>query len=168
MSIASPLDTSRSTVGIAATALLLVVLAVLLDGPIWLVKLVPTQDGPVHLAQADLIARFGWGGTLEGPAASFYQWNARIEPNSAIYLLLAGLIRLTRDALIAHSLFLTLYGLLWIGAALAVSRAETEASITSRSACRCFCCSRAIGATSANAATRSPSLPLPCFWLRFI
>lgn len=66
MSIASPLDTSRSNVGIAATALLLVVLAVLLDGPIWLVKLVPTQDGPVHLAQADLIARFGWGGTLEG------------------------------------------------------------------------------------------------------
>jgi hypothetical protein len=85
MSIASPLDTSRSTVGIAATALLFVVLAVLLDGPIWLVKLVPTQDGPVHLAQADLIARFGWGGTLEGPAATFYQWNSRIEPNSAIY-----------------------------------------------------------------------------------
>ena len=126
MSIASPLDTSRSTVGIAATALLFVVLAALLDGPIWLVKLVPTQDGPVHLAQADLIARFGWGGTLEGPAATFYQWNSRIEPNSAIYLLLAGLIRLTGDALIANSLFLTLYGLLWIAAAFAVSRAETE------------------------------------------
>ena len=126
MSIASPLDTSRSTVGIAATALLFVALAVLLDGPIWLVKLVPTQDGPVHLAQADLIARFGWGGTLEGPAATFYQWNSRIEPNSAIYLLLAGLIRLTGDALIANSLFLTLYGLLWIAAAFAVSRAETE------------------------------------------
>ena len=126
MSIASPFDTSRSTVGIAATALLFVVLAALLDGPIWLVKLVPTQDGPVHLAQADLIARFGWGGTLEGPAATFYQWNSRIEPNSAIYLLLAGLIRLTGDALIANSLFLTLYGLLWIAAAFAVSRAETE------------------------------------------
>jgi hypothetical protein len=126
MSIASPFDTSRNTVGIATTALLLVLLAVLLDGPIWLVKLVPTQDGPVHLAQADLIARFGWGGALQEPAASFYQWNSRIEPNSAIYLLLAGLIRLTGDALVANSLFLTLYGLLWIGAAFAVSRAETE------------------------------------------
>ena len=50
----------------------------------------------------------------------------RIEPNSAIYLLLAGLIRLTGDALLAHTLFLSLYGLLWIVAAYAVSRAETE------------------------------------------
>jgi hypothetical protein len=126
MSIASPLDRSRNAIGIIATALLFVALAMLLDGPIWLVKLVPTQDGPVHLAQADLIARFGWGGTLQEPAATFYQWNSRIEPNSAIYLLLAGLIRLTGDALMANSLFLTLYGLLWIAAAFAVSRAETE------------------------------------------
>jgi hypothetical protein len=126
MSIAAPFETPRNVVGIATTALLFVVLAVLLDGPIWLVKLVPTQDGPVHLAQADLIARFGWGGVLQEPAASFYQWNPRIEPNSAIYLLLAGLIRLTGDALIANSLFLSLYGLLWIGAAYAVSRSETE------------------------------------------
>ena len=92
-------------------------------------QLVPTQDGPVHLAQADLIARFGWGGVLQEPAASFYQWNPRIEPNSAIYLLLAGLIRLTGDALIANSLFLSLYGLLWIGAAYAVCRSETERPI---------------------------------------
>ena len=121
MSIAAPFDASGNrqgkSIGIATTALLFVALALLLDGPIWLVKLVPTQDGPVHLAQADLIARFGWGGALQEPAASFYQWNPRIEPNSAIYLLLAGLIRLTGDALIANSLFFSLYGLLWIGAA---------------------------------------------------
>jgi hypothetical protein len=129
MSIAAPLDTPRNAVGIAATALLLVALAVLLNGPIWLVQLVPTQDGPVHLAQADLIARFGWGGVLQEPAASFYQWNPRIEPNSAIYLLLAGLIRLTGDALVANSLFLSLYGLLWIGAAYAVCRSETDRPI---------------------------------------
>src|SRR6478735_9743145 len=133
MSIAAPFEApgnkQRSIVGIVTTALLFVALAVLLDGPIWLVKLVPTQDGPVHLAQADLIARFGWGGMLQEPAASFYQWNSRIEPNSAIYLLLAGLIRLTGDALIANSLFLTLYGLLWIAAAYAVSRLETERPI---------------------------------------
>lgn len=133
MSIAAPFEApgnnQRSVVGIVTTALLFVALAVLLDGPIWLVKLVPTQDGPVHLAQADLIARFGWGGVLQEPAASFYQWNPRIEPNSAIYLLLAGLIRLTGDALIANSLFLSLYGLLWIGAAYTVSRSETERPI---------------------------------------
>ncbi|HZC96067.1 MAG TPA: hypothetical protein VE267_08095 [Bradyrhizobium sp.] len=126
MSIATPFDAPRNIVAIVTTALLCVALAVLLDGPFWLVKLVPTQDGPVHLAQADLIARFGWGGALQEPAASFYQWNPRIEPNSAIYLLLAGLIRLTGDALVANSLFLSLYGLLWIAAAHAVCRAETE------------------------------------------
>src|ERR1700687_4499923 len=97
MSIAAPTEAPRNIAGVAAVTLLLVALVVLLDGPVWLVKLVPTQDGPVHLAQADLIARFGWGGALPEPAASFYQWNARLEPNSAIYLVLAGLIRLTRD-----------------------------------------------------------------------
>jgi hypothetical protein len=126
MPTAAPGEVSRNIVGIAAATLLFAALAVLLDGPVWLVKLVPTQDGPVHLAQADLIARFGWGGALQEPAASFYQWNPRIEPNSAIYLLLAGLIRLTGDALLANTLFLSLYGLLWIAAAFAVCRAETE------------------------------------------
>lgn len=129
MSIAVPTETPRSIAGVAAITLLFVALVVLLDGPIWLVKLVPTQDGPVHLAQADLIARFGWGGALQEPAASFYQWNPRIEPNSAIYLVLAGLIRLTGDALLANTLFLSLYGLLWIAASFAVCRAETERPI---------------------------------------
>jgi hypothetical protein len=126
MSIAAPTEAPRNIAGVAAVTLLLVALVVLLDGPVWLVKLVPTQDGPVHLAQADLIARFGWGGALQEPAASFYQWNPRIEPNSAIYLVLAGLIRLTGDALLANTLFLSLYGLLWIAASFAVCRAETE------------------------------------------
>jgi hypothetical protein len=126
MSIAAPYETRGNISGIAAITLLFAALAVLLDGPVWLVKLVPTQDGPVHLAQADLIARFGWGGALQEPAASFYQWNPRIEPNSAIYLLLAGLIRLTGDALMANTLFLSLYGVLWIAAAFAVCRSETE------------------------------------------
>jgi hypothetical protein len=126
MSIAAPVESPKSIAGIAAAALLFAALAGLLDGPVWLVKLVPTQDGPVHLAQADLIARFGWGGALAEPASSFYQWNPRIEPNSAIYLLLAGLIRLTGDALIANTLFLSLYGFLWIAAAFAICRSETE------------------------------------------
>ncbi|MBR0697560.1 hypothetical protein [Bradyrhizobium lablabi] len=126
MSIASSFQIPKANTGAVAAALLFAALLILLDGPIWLVKLVPTQDGPVHLAQADLIARFGWGGALQEPAASFYQWNPRIEPNSAIYLLLAGLIRLTGDALFANSLFLSLYGLLWIVAAYAISRAESR------------------------------------------
>jgi hypothetical protein len=125
MSIAASDKVSGNVADVTLTVLLFAALLVLLDGPVWLVKLVPTQDGPVHLAQADLIARFGWGGALQEPAASFYQWNPRIEPNSAIYLLLAGLIRLTGDALVANTLFLSLYGLLWIAAASAVCRAET-------------------------------------------
>src|SRR5882724_12297481 len=129
MSIAATDKASGNIAGVVAAALLFAALAILLDGPLWLVQLVPTQDGPVHLAQADLIARFGWGGALQEPAASFYQWNPRIEPNSAIYLLLAGLIRLTGDALIANSVFLSLYGLLWIGAAYVACRSENERPI---------------------------------------
>jgi hypothetical protein len=126
MSIAATHEAPGNLAGVVTATLLFAALVLLLDGPVWLVKLVPTQDGPVHLAQADLIARFGWGGALQEPAASFYQWNPRIEPNSAIYLLLAGLIRLTGDALIANTLFLSLYGLLWIAAAFAVCRSGTE------------------------------------------
>ena len=111
---------------VATAALLFAALVVLLDGPVWLVNLVPTQDGPVHLAQSDLIARFGWGGTLSEPAASFYQWNPRIEPNFAIYAVIAGLIRLTGDALLANSIFLMLYGLVWVVAAFAIAHTESK------------------------------------------
>ena len=112
MSMTASLSAPRNYAGVAVATLAFAALVLLLDGPVWLVKLVPTQDGPVHLAQADLIARFGWGGVLQEPAASFYQWNSRIEPNSAIYLLLAGLIRLTGNPLLANTLLLSLYGLI--------------------------------------------------------
>jgi hypothetical protein len=111
---------------VAASVVLFAALVLLLDGPVWLVNLVPTQDGPVHLAQSDLIARFGWGGTLAEPAASFYQWNPRIEPNFAIYAVIAGLIRLTGDALIANSIFLMLYGLVWVVAAFAIAHTDSK------------------------------------------
>jgi hypothetical protein len=114
---------------VAGSVLLFAALVLLLDGPVWLVNLVPTQDGPVHLAQSDLIARFGWGGALSEPAASFYQWNPRIEPNFAIYALIAGLIRLTGDALLANSIFLMLYGLTWVVAAFAIAHAESKKPI---------------------------------------
>src|SRR4051794_33688075 len=131
MSIAVPLAARGNRAGLAMATLLCAVLVLLLAGPVWLVQLVPTQDGPVHLAQADLIARFGWGGALAEPAATFYQWNPRIEPNAAIYLLLAGLIRMTGDPLLAQTLFLSLYGVLWIAASFAVCRAETERPLLS-------------------------------------
>jgi hypothetical protein len=111
---------------VAASALLFAALVLLLDGPVWLVNLIPTQDGPVHLAQADLIARFGWGGTLAEPAAAFYQWNPRVEPNFAIYAVIAGLIRLTGDALLANSIFLMLYGLVCVAAAFAIAHTESK------------------------------------------
>jgi hypothetical protein len=115
-----------SVAAVATAALLFAALVLLLDGPVWLVNLVPTQDGPVHLAQSDLIARFGWGGTLAEPAATFYQWNPRVEPNFAIYAVIAGLIRLTGDALLANSIFLMLYGLVWVVAAFAIAHTESK------------------------------------------
>ena len=53
MSMAVSASAPRNVAGIATAALAFVALALLLDSPLWLVKLVPTQDGPVHLAQAD-------------------------------------------------------------------------------------------------------------------
>lgn len=123
IAVLSRLFRRKATI-LAAFALLALVL--LLDAPLWLVPLVPTQDGPVHLAQADLIARFGWGGAMADPAASFYQWNPGVGPNVAVDLLLAGLIRLTGSTLAANTLFLTLYGLLWVAAAATAARAETD------------------------------------------
>src|SRR3978361_2345659 len=107
MPIAAPYEAPRNLAVIVTAALLFAALVLLLDGPVWLVRRVPTPEGPLHRAQAALIARFGWGGALQEPAASFYQWNPRIEPNSAIYLLLASLIKLTGDALLARTLFLS-------------------------------------------------------------
>jgi hypothetical protein len=43
----------------------------ILVAPLWLVAVVPVQDGYIHLAQSTMIARFGWGGALSGPAATF-------------------------------------------------------------------------------------------------
>ena len=50
----------------------------------------------------------------------------RIEPNFAIYALIAGLIRLTGYALLANSIFLMLYGLIWVVAAFAIAHTESK------------------------------------------
>lgn len=100
--------------------------ALVLVAPIWLVSVVPTQDGPVHLAQADMIARFDWNGALSQPFSTFYEWNPRIEPNYSVYALLAGLIWITGDAFTAQSLYWTLFGVVYAGAAFWAARTETD------------------------------------------
>ena len=58
--IAEPAPVSTAT----GFALICLAVALVLIVPVWLVDIVPTQDGPIHLTQADMIARFGWGGAL--------------------------------------------------------------------------------------------------------
>ncbi|QCI68141.1 hypothetical protein [Phreatobacter stygius] len=110
----------------AGLVLIALAVALVLVAPIWLVDIVPTQDGPIHLTQADMIARFGWGGVLSEPARTFYEWNARVEPNYSVYAILAALIRLTGDPLLGQSVYLTLYGLFSVVAAYWATRAETD------------------------------------------
>jgi len=107
-------------------ALVVVAAALVLIAPVWLVDIVPTQDGPIHLAQADMIARFGWGGTLSGPVGTFYEWNTRVEPNYSVYAILAALIRITGDPLAAQTIYLSLYGIFYVVAAYWAVAAETD------------------------------------------
>ncbi|MGL4290534.1 MAG: hypothetical protein ACRCVA_29555, partial [Phreatobacter sp.] len=120
--IAEPAPVSTAT----GFALICLAVALVLIVPVWLVDIVPTQDGPIHLTQADMIARFGWGGALSEPTRTFYEWNARIEPNYSVYIILAALIRMTGDTLVAQSVYLTLYGLFSVLAAYWAARAETD------------------------------------------
>jgi hypothetical protein len=122
---AVPHSTSTATrirwIALAATFVLIL--------PIWLVDIVPTQDGPIHLTQGAMIAWFGWGGALAEPIATFYQWNPRIEPNYSVYVILAALIRVLGDPLVAQSVYLTLYGLFFVLTAYWTAKAETDRPI---------------------------------------
>ncbi|MCZ0734868.1 hypothetical protein [Phreatobacter sp. AB_2022a] len=122
----SPRAAADPSLAPRAFMLIACAVALVLVAPIWLVDVVPTQDGPIHLAQADMIARFGWGGVLSEPTRTFYEWNARIEPNYSVYAVLAALIRMTGDAFRAQSVYLTLYGLFAVLAAYWAARAETD------------------------------------------
>lgn len=85
--------------------------------PILLAPIVPTQDGPVHLALSEMIARYGWGGALSGAAAEFLAWNPRVEPNIGAYAVLVGLRVVTGDPLLALTGFLFVHVALWLAAA---------------------------------------------------
>jgi hypothetical protein len=94
-----------------------VVVGIVLALPILIVPIVPTQDGPVHLALAEVIARHGWGGDVTGPAATFLTWNPRVEPNIGAYAVLAAARAVTGDPLTALSVFFLVHISLWLGAA---------------------------------------------------
>jgi hypothetical protein len=154
MSMAATAGAPRNIARIATAALAFVALALLLDSPLWLV----TGADPGRPVSGAGRSDRPLAGAARSRAGGLFHRGIRIEPNSAIYLLLAGLIRLTGDALLAHTLFLSLYGLFWIVAAYAVSAPRLNAAaadavaaaarvrrlhplpITSRSARRCFSC----------------------------
>ena len=94
------------------------------------VRVVPTQDGPIHLAQADIIARSGWYGPLEGTVGNVYVWNRRLDPNLLVYVVLALLIRVTGDPFIGHQVFVGLYACLFFFVALLAARSEAQRSAT--------------------------------------
>lgn len=60
--------------------------------PVWVFRWFPTQDGPSHLYNAFVLARYG------DPASevvrSFYQLNLRLFPNWTMYALMAPLTRI--------------------------------------------------------------------------
>jgi len=94
------------------------------------VRVVPTQDGPIHLAQADIIARNGWYGPLQGTVGDVYVWNRRLDPNLLVYVVLALLIRWAGDPFIGHQVFVGLYACLFFAVALLVARSEALRSAT--------------------------------------
>lgn len=94
------------------------------------VRVVPTQDGPIHLAQADIIARSGWYGPLEGTVGDVYVWNRRLDPNLLVYVVLAMLIRWTGDPFVGHQVFVGLYACLFFSVALLAARSEALRSTT--------------------------------------
>lgn len=111
-------------------AVLLVLAFLALAAPGFGVRIVPTQDGPIHLAMADIIARYGWYGPLGGTVGETYVWNERLDPNLLVYLVLALLIRLAGDPFIGHQLFVGLYAIFFFLAALLVARSEGRRSST--------------------------------------
>lgn len=111
-------------------AALLVLALLALVAPGFGVRIVPTQDGPIHLAMADIIARYGWYGPLGGTVGETYVWNERLDPNLLVYLVLALLIRWTGDPFIGHQVFVGLYAIFFFLAALLLARSEGRLSAT--------------------------------------
>jgi len=78
--------------------------------PIWLVRYLPTQDGPIHLSIANVLLHYG------DPAASvfreYYDLNLILHPNWIAYFILLPLLSLFSPA-VAEKLFVSFYVVLF-------------------------------------------------------
>ncbi len=79
--------------------------------PVWAFAYLPTQDGPSHLANAELILHYG---ASTAGAEAFFEFRSECIPNWISHLLLAGLLALF-PPLIAEKLLVTLYVLGFAG-----------------------------------------------------
>jgi hypothetical protein len=111
---------------LAARKRSLLLAVALLIGPLLLVPIVPTQDGPFHLAQSQWLAEFGWRGERSALVARFMEWNPRIDPYIGPYPLLAGLLWLGVDTLLAYKAIFVLYGLLWLASTWVIARGSRQ------------------------------------------
>ncbi len=73
--------------------------------PVWAFAYLPTQDGPSHLANADILLHYG---ASPARAEELFEVRAEFLPNWSSHLLLAGLF-LVFPPLVAEKLLVTLY-----------------------------------------------------------
>ena len=103
-----------SRAGDRALSAWLLVLVLLHLLPIWLFEYFPTQDGPIHLSNANVLLEY------DNPACSvlpeYYQLNSGVGPNWFSLLSLAGLLKLFSPE-IAEKVFLSAYVLALVGSA---------------------------------------------------
>ena len=97
-------------------------IAWLLLWPVVQVAIVPTQDGPFHLAQAHIMALWGWQASLPAHLAPFLEWNPRLDPNLGVYPVLAVLMYGGVEPRQAYKALFLLYGALWLVATAAAAR----------------------------------------------
>ncbi len=79
--------------------------------PVWAFAYLPTQDGPSHLANAEMILHYG---ASTAGVEEFFEFRPQCIPNWTSHLLLAGLLALF-PPLIAEKLLVTLYVLGFAG-----------------------------------------------------
>lgn len=95
----------RSSVLRIATVLFWILLILHLV-PIWIFPLLPTQDGPAHIYNSDVLARFG---RAEWPELrEYFRINRNLDPNWASHVLMAA-ASMVVGPVIAEKLLVSLY-----------------------------------------------------------
>jgi hypothetical protein len=92
-----------------ALAIGLGVLVLLAMLPVWMVEYFPSQDGPTHLVIADVWSRYDEPNT--DLSRAYFTRNAHVEPNFAVYPLLALFSQLTESGT-AEKLLVSLFAIL--------------------------------------------------------